>query len=251
MPGVWLERSHKEAEFKESGEPGWRRRPAPSPGKAGAPGGGRGSCAQPWPAYLPVKAEPWRWSDNGGVRRQRQQQQQPGALGTRGGPHHLGGMLSGHGRGTVQCWRHNPTQEPCSGTALRPSAAPAPGPWGPLARPLPLSRDPPGCAPGRGPRLPELPLSRPPRPRTTMGPRSGRVQLPRGLFCLIPRPTRALRRSGHRADLPFPPRHARGPGPVEGWVVFLFLTPPLPPGTLPARLPLPQPQPASRPHAPA
>lgn len=59
-----------------------------------------------------MKAEPWRWSDNGGVRRQRQQQQQPGALGTRGGPHHLGGMLSGHGRGTVQCDSGRPLQLP-------------------------------------------------------------------------------------------------------------------------------------------
>lgn len=97
-PATWLEL--QTAHLK--GRPGARRR--------------QGSCAQHWPAYLP-RAEPWRWSDNGGVRR-RQRQQQPGALETRGGPHHLGGMLDGLGRGcaVLETTRHRAMQR----TALRP-----------------------------------------------------------------------------------------------------------------------------------
>lgn len=70
---------------------------------------------------------------------------------------------------TVQCWRRH-DREPCSGPLCDPPPPPrAPCP-GPRARPLPLSRDPPGCAPGRGPRLVELPRSRPPRPGQQWGP---------------------------------------------------------------------------------
>lgn len=131
--------------------------------------------------------------------------------------------------GTVRCWKRHDTA-PCS-RPLRAPRAPA------RARPLPPSRDLPGSAPGRGPRLPGLPRSLPPRPRQQWGP--ARESGSRGASPASPRPARACATAG--AALTFPSRHARGPGPAESWVVFLFFTPNST-AFRPARRPTPRPE---------
>lgn len=198
-------------------------RPVRESGALGRARRRQGSRARHWPAYL-QRAGPRRWSDNEDVR-----PKQPGALGARGGPHHLGGMPGGLGGDcevleTTGHRRHAADRSAPVPTPRRPVPRPAsaaitalPGPAWIRSRARPSA-----------PRAAALPPASAP---TTMGPGPG-VQLSWSLSRSHPGRSRASgARSGRRTDLPSPPLLAAQAGLSDG--LFSFSSRPSSPATPP------------------